>query len=56
MFCNPFETGFNTVTNKSGDSLCTIGNTVIKTILRALTGMLSNSPALQRTPSPPQYR
>lgn len=33
--------------------MCTIGNTVIKIILRAVTGMLSNShPALQRTHSP----
>lgn len=50
----PLKTGFQHCASSKGMVIlftCTIGNTVIKIILRALTGMLSNiHPALQRTP------
>lgn len=49
------KTDFNAalLQNKWRLSSCAQLETVIVTILRAVTGTLSNSPALQRTPPPP---
>ncbi len=49
---NGFQTCLSSEKKKVIFFMSTIGNKVIKIILRALTGMLSNShPALQRTPT-----